>query len=191
MNHYARALCVISFVMFGVGVNAQSTSQEWENFEVLAEYLSRGSGHWVGENENHDPSNERSPEAFGLWFERPLPALLTLKIVAYMKDTVLISSQGTFNWHPIKQQVIHSMSDRGNGYADGFTSFPNDSTFISVMQIYRPDGSSYDHKDENFIVDEDMHRNTSYAKDEDGNWVERGNWIWRRKQHSLARHTLE
>ena len=49
------------------------------------------------------------------------------------------------------------------------------------MKIYRPEGDVYDHKDENFIVSADVHRNTSYAKDESGNWVERGKWVWKRE----------
>ena len=173
-----KTICALLLLWSGAkaaGQTAADASNEWQHYDALAEYLSQGSGQWIGENKNHDPTNERSPMAFGLWFERPLPVLLTLKIVAYMQDTVLISSQGTFNWHPIEQRVVHSMSDRGSGYSEGITSFPNDSTFISVMQIYRPDGSTYDHKDENFIVDQNTHRNTSFSMDEDGSWKVCGN----------------
>lgn len=176
------------FIALALGFNGHAqtkpieTSEEWKNFDKLADYLSRGSGKWVGENPNYKPSNERSPKAFGLWFERPLPGLMTLTIVAYVKDTVVISSQGTFNWHPTEKKVIHSTSDRGNGYSEGITSFPNDSTLISVMKIFRPNGKIYDHKDENFVVSEDMHRNTSFGKDENGNWVEKGSWVWKREE---------
>ncbi len=160
---------------------SEETIEEWKNFDILADYLTRGSGKWIGQNSQYDPANERSPQSFGLWFERPIPGLMTLKIVAYFNDTVMVSSQGTFNWHPLEKKVIHTTSDRGNGYSEGVTSFPNDSSFISVMKIYRPEGDVYDHKDENFIVSADVHRNTSYGKDERGNWVERGKWVWKRE----------
>ncbi len=155
--------------------------EEWQNFDILADYLTSGGGVWIGENPNHDPDNARSPKQFGLWFKRPLPVLMTLTIVAYIGDSVVTSSQGTFNWHPVEQKVVHAMSDRGDGYSQGITTFPNDSSFISIMKIYRPSGQVYDHKDENFIVSKDLHRNTSYGMDESGNWVERSSWLWRRQ----------
>jgi len=48
------------------------------------------------------------------------------------------------------------------------------------MIVYRPSGKFYDHKDENFIVNENVHRNTSFKKDKQGNWIENGSWIWTR-----------
>ncbi len=155
-------------------------TREWQHFDHIANYLTRGSGKWRGENSQR-PNNQDAPRAFGLWFERPLPALMTLTIVAYLPDTVIISSQGTFNWHPQKNHVLHVVSDRGNGYAEGTTSFPNDSTFISVMKIFRPGGQAYDHMDENFLVSEDVHRNVSFGKDSLGNWEVRSEWVWRRE----------
>ena len=159
-------------------------SDEWNNFDTMADYLSAGSGKWTGVNPKHDPANERSPTAFGLWFERPMPSLMTIKIVAYMQDTIRLSSQGIFAWHPLKKQVIHTTSDFGNGYSEGISSFPSDTTFISTMMVYRRNGSSYDHKDENFIVSKDVHRNTSFGKDADGNWFQRGGWTWTRDPES-------
>ncbi|MCE7995236.1 MAG: hypothetical protein HEP71_24880 [Roseivirga sp.] len=159
---------------------AQSGNTEMSHFDILADYLSSGTGKWTGENPNYDPNNPRSAKAFGLWFERPLKGLLTLKIVAYQKDTIIISSQGTFSWHPKKKQYVHTMTDRGNGFAEGVTEFPDDKTFISTMINYRPNGQSFDHKDENFVVDENVHRNVSYSKDTQGNWVEAGRWVWKR-----------
>ncbi len=175
---------ILVFQSWGQDEKPIDKPTEWENFNSMADYLCTGSGKWTGVNRKHEPSNERSPKAFGLWFERSIPSLMTLKIVAYVQDTILISSQGIFAWHPIKQQVIHSTSDRGNGYSEGISAFPNDSTFISTMMVYRPGGSSYAHKDENFIVSENVHRNTSFGKDADGNWIERGNWTWTRDPES-------
>lgn len=176
----ATTVFISLFIVFNSFSQMNETSQEWKNFDLMADYLSKGGGKWTGENKNYNPSNPRSPKAFGLWFARPIRSLMTLTIVAYVNDTIRISSQGTFNWHPIEQKIIHSMSDRGNGYSEGITSFPNDTTFISVMKIFRPNGSSYDHKDENFIVSENVHRNTSFGKDESGNWTKKGDWVWRR-----------
>lgn len=174
------ALILLSLLLISSPVRGQVSNPEMARFDKLADYLSRGTGKWTGENPNHNPNNPRSARAFGLWFERPLKGLLTLKIVAYQKDTIVISSQGTFSWHPQKQQYVHTMTDRGNGFAEGVTEFPDDSTFISTMINYRPNGKSFAHKDENFVVDENVHRNISYSKDADGNWVESGRWVWKR-----------
>lgn len=162
-------------------IHAQiSQSKGWGKFDSMADYLSRGSGKWTGENTKHDPANPRSPRAFGLWFERPLESLLTIQIVAYLGDSTILSSQGIFAWHPVKEHFVHIASDRGNGYSEGISEFPTDSMFVSTMVGHRPNGKISQHKDENFIVSEDVHRNTSYNKDENGNWVKLNDWTWTR-----------
>ncbi len=175
-------MTILAFFIWFPEASAQSPALEQEqlHFDKMANYLIKGSGKWTGENKNHDPANPKSPKAFGLWFDRPLQNLLNIKIVAYLEDTILISSQGAFSWHPTKNQYVHTIVDRGNGYSEGISEFPNDSSFISTMVIYRPSGEVYDHKDENFIVNEDEHRNVSFTKDESGEWKEKGNWIWKR-----------
>ena len=176
-----RLLFCLLLIALAQPVQAQTNNDHSDtHFETMATYLTKGSGKWTGENQNFDPNNSRSPKAFGLWFERPLKNLLTLKIVAYRNDSTIISSQGTFAWHPDKQQFLHMMVDRGHGYSEGFSEFANDSIFSSIMVVYRPNGKSYHHKDVNYIVDENTHRNTSYSKDENGNWVEKGRWLWTR-----------
>lgn len=150
------------------------------HFDRMCNYLTLKSGKWTGENERFNPDDQNSPKAFGLWFERPLENLLTLKVVAYMLDTTIISSQGIFSWHPIEKQFIHITADRGNGYSEGISIFPSDTSFTSIMKVYRPNGNSYDHKDENFIISQDVHRNTSFKKDSLGNWIANGSWIWNR-----------
>ncbi|MEP1094846.1 MAG: hypothetical protein ABJG78_07025 [Cyclobacteriaceae bacterium] len=172
---------VATFICLGT-CSSQSLTQsnEWENFDRMANYLSDGTGRWTGENKNYDPSRPRSPKAFGLWFDRPLNSMLAIKIVAYLQDTVVLSTQGIFAWHPDKNQFIHATSDLRDGFSEGISSFPNDSTFISTMMSYRPNGNVNESKDENFIVSKNVHRNTSYEKNEIGEWVEKGNWVWTR-----------
>ena len=160
----------------------EPSGPEWEGFDKMAEYLCRGTGRWTGINPKHDPNNARSPEAFGLWFERPLNTMMTIQIIGYVQDSILLSAQGIFSWHPIKKHFVHITSDRANGYAEGITTFPNDTTFISTMVEYRADGRYYDHKDENFIISENKHRNTSFGKDGYGKWFEKGNWVWTRDE---------
>jgi hypothetical protein len=172
-------MIIMLFVVLGQ-VSAQRSYPEMSHFDKVAGYLTQGSGKWKASNPNHQPGNPRSAEAFGLWFERPMRNFMTLKIVSYQKDTVRISSEGFFSWHPGKQHYVHVNGNRGNGYAEGITTFPNDSTFISTMMIFRRNGTSYEHKDENFIVDEDVHKNISYRKDEAGDWVVEGEWTWSR-----------
>lgn len=179
-----KSLFIVCFLLTSSVCIAQtrteSNNPQKENFERMASYLSMGSGKWTGENKKYNPSNPRSPKAFGLWFEWPMKNLLTIKIVSYQKDTTIISSQGIFSWHPIKKQFIHVTADRGNGFSEGVSEFPNDTTFISTMVVYRPNGKFFDHKDENFIVSENVHRNASFSKDEQGNWIEKGKWTWTR-----------
>jgi len=172
---------ISTLLVYGFGQSqTDNNTKEKENFEKMADYLTDGSGKWTGENKQYNSDNPRSPKAFGLWFERPMKNLLSLKVVAYLKDTTRLSSQGIFSWHPIKKQYVHITADRGNGFSEGITEFPNDTTFISTMIVYRPSGKFYDHKDENFIVNENVHRNTSFKKDKKGNWIENGSWIWTR-----------
>lgn len=173
-------ICIIITCGFSKVQTQTGNGTQKEYFEKMANYLSMGSGEWTGENKKYNEDNPRSPKAFGLWFERPMKNLLTLKVVAYYKDSTTLSSQGLFSWHPIKKHFIHITADRGNGYSEGVSEFLNDSTFISTMIVYRPDGKFFDHKDENFIVSENVHRNTSFKKDEQGNWVENGSWTWTR-----------
>lgn len=166
--------------LFQIQAQTENNESQSSHFETIANYLTRGSGKWTSENKKYNPNNPSSPKAYGLWFERPMKNLLTIKIVAYQKDTTIISSQGIFSYHPIKEQFIHVTADRGNGFSEGISEFPNDSTFISTMIVYRPNGKFFDHKDENFIVGENVHSNISFSKDEQGNWIEKGRWTWTR-----------
>ncbi len=171
------------FLTFTIGVSmAQQNTQNPElmHFDNIATYLTQGSGQWKAPNNNHNPNNPRSAKAFGLWFKRPMRNLMTLKIVSYQKDTILTSSEGIFSWHPGEKQFIHVNGNRGNGYSEGITAFPSDSMFISTVRIFTARGSSYEHKDENFIVNDNIHRNVSYRKDEEGEWIAESEWTWTR-----------
>ncbi|MDW3193943.1 MAG: hypothetical protein R8G66_16335 [Cytophagales bacterium] len=170
---------VILLILIPDRLIAQNPPPETLHFDRMAQYLTKGTGKWKADNPNYQPNNPRSAKAFGLCFERPMRNYMSLTIVSYQKDTVLINSEGFFSWHPGKQQYVHVNGNRGSGFAEGITTFPNDSTFISTMTIFRRNGSSYDHKDENFIVNEDVHRNTSYKKVA-GDWVAEGEWVWSR-----------
>ncbi len=181
-NALFRAFYVVVILMVSASqVSGQRISPEMARFDQMSDYLTRGTGKWKASNPNFNPDNPRSAEAYGLWFERPMKNFMTLTIVSYQKDTVLISSEGFFSWHPGKEQYVHVNGNRGNGYSEGVSTFPDDSSFVSVMTIYRRNGTSYEHKDENFIVEKDKHKNISYRKDADGNWVEEGEWIWIRE----------
>lgn len=179
-----KALFIIILIMFSSISEAQiieeNNSKNKENFDKIANYLSASGGKWTGKNKFYNPDNPRSAKAFGLWFDRPLKNLLSLKIVAYLQDTIIISSQGSFSWHPKKKEYIHTTADRGSGFSEGITTFPNDSTFVSTMINYRPNGKEFDHKDENFIISENLHENISFKKDDQGNWIENGRWTWTR-----------
>ena len=100
--------------------------------------------------------------------------LLTIKILVYKEDTVILSSQANFSWNPFKNHFVHTSISIGNMYSEGITDFPDDSTFISTMIDYWQNGKFEEHKDKNYIIDE----NVSYKKDEEGNWIESGTWRW-------------
>lgn len=178
----SKLLILASFLfttLLGQGQTPTSQDEmQKQHFDKMANYLSRDNGKWIGENQRYKPDNPRSPKTFGLWFERPMANLLTIKIVSHFEDTTMISSQGIFSWHHEKKCFIHVTADQGNGFSQGASEFPTDTTFISTMTVYRPSGKFYDHRDENFIVDENTHRNISYNKDEEGNWIEKGRWTW-------------
>ena len=182
LHHVACFLIFVFFTSISIPGHSQrpAPSPEWTNFDKMAKYLTLGSGQWKAPNKQHNPNNPRSAHAFGLWFERPMRHFMSLKIVSYQKDTVLISSEGFFTWHPGEKKFVHMTSNRGGGFAEGITSFPNDSTFISTMNNFTRKGTTYEHKDENFIVSINEHRNVSYRKDEAGNWVAQSEWTWTR-----------
>lgn len=183
-NYLLRQLSTLIFLLIVatpiVAQNSNFPTDEMVNFDKVANYLTRGSGKWKAPNPRYDAGNPRSAEAFGLWFERPMRNFMSLTIVSYQKDTVLINSTGFFSWHPGKNQFIHVNGNRGSGFSEGITEFPSDSSFISKMTIYNRRGS-YEHKDENFLVSENVHRNTSFRKDENGSWVAEGEWTWTRE----------
>ena len=168
-----------------INTNGQATidtsAGQYLNFQQLASYLSEGSGHWESLNPNYDEQNPRSAKSYSLVFEYPLKHLLKIRILVQLKNAEVLSAEGMFSWNPLTNSCRYVMVDRGNGYMEGVSEFPDSTTFITTTTVFRPNGQKYEHKDENFVMSKDVHRNSSYRKDREGNWILEGNFQWKRK----------
>lgn len=148
------------------------------SFQAMAEYLARDGGRWIAPNPNYNGA-ENSPTHFGLWFEQDARNhFLELKIVAHFPDQVLTSSRGHWAWHPTRGQLTHVMVDRGGGLSEGVTTYPSATVFVTTS-IRSGVGGRSESRDENVIISDDVHRNTSFHRDEN-EWVETGVYEWTR-----------
>lgn len=183
-NRPLLALALVGMATAGVSLAQErpaTISADQRAFEKMAAYLSKGSGKWIGDNLRHDPDQERSPHAFGLLFNSVAGyKLLEIKIEAYLRDEVRESARGGFVWHPGKRDVVYTTISPTGIFMEGTSWFPDDITFVTVSDIIWPDGTKSVHKDENFIVSEDVHKTISYMMDERGAWVRQGENTWKR-----------
>ncbi|NKB89295.1 MAG: hypothetical protein GKS06_13840 [Acidobacteria bacterium] len=171
-------LCTAATLSAGAQEPSFEPEDTHASFQVMAEYLARDGGRWIGDNPNHDGS-ERSPHAFGLWFERDVRGhYLELKIVAHFADRDVISSRGSWAWNPDTGGLVYRMVDRGGGLTEGVTTFPDADTFATMTTRYADNGEA-DHRDTNDIIGPDEHHNETFARD-NGEWVSGGIYIWRR-----------
>lgn len=149
------------------------------SFAAMAEYLARDGGRWRASNPNHDPDRGTPPE-FGLWFERHLDGrVLQLRIVVHYADRTVVSSHGQWSWHPGRGELHYLMTDRGGGVTEGVTTFPEPAMFRTEATRYGPDGLTAEHRDDNLLVSDSLHRNETFAV-KDGFATSGGVYEWRR-----------
>lgn len=168
------------------GLEAQVPSLDGDDpqaaFHLMAEYLSRDGGRWRGANPNHDASNGRSPAEFGLWFRSVLEGhVLELSIVLHYADSVVVSSAGSWVWHPGAGELRYQMVGRNGSLTEGTTEFPDPRTFTTLATLLLPDGRTSEHRDDNVLVDGNLHRNETFQRDPSGDWVSRGIYDWHRE----------
>lgn len=151
-------------------------------FRAMAQYLSAEGGRWRADNPNYDEGNERSPPAFGLWFEWDSELeVLSLEIVVYFSDRTLVSSSGQWLWHPGNEQLDYTTKNRNGSLSRGTTDFSEPSTFTTTATLYGRSGKSSVHRDVNRLVGPSVHHNETFAAQPDGSWQSQGIYEWRRE----------
>ena len=125
-------------------------------------------------------TNASSPEALGLWFERSLDGhLLELTIVGYYGGEPRITGIRAFwFWHPGRQQTIYQEISRSGLVRTGTAAFTNDSTFFTTTEAVTAAGRSSQHRGENMMLSDRVHRTTAYILGPDGDWVEQRSLTW-------------
>ncbi len=158
---------------------AQDFQSSKDDFLKMARYLSNGSGKWMAPNPNYDSSNPRSSRAIGLWFDLSLNEnLLKLSIATYRGDTVHLTSDALWIWHPGEQRIkYHDISMRGT-FIEGETYFTDDKTFVTRNFTYMTDGTVRFARGENYMTSEKEHFTRSLAF-EDGEWKQRASFTWK------------
>lgn len=158
------------------------------SFQAMSEYLSADGGQWRGANPNHDPERDKSPPAFGLWFDWVHEEqILELRIVVHFEESTLISSSGHFVWHPGERRVAYRMVGRNGSLTEGTTDFTDSSTFRTIATFFRPDGQSDVHRDLNMLVSHSVHSNETFARDSTGAWQSGGVYEWHRETEPAPR----
>jgi hypothetical protein len=149
-------------------------------FQKMASYLSSGTGRWRAPNENHDATNAASPEALGLWFERTLDGhLLELTIVGYYGGEPRITGiRAYWFWHPGRRQTIYQEISRSGLVRTGTAAFTNDSTFFTTTEAVTAAGRRSQHRGENMMLSDRVHRTTAYILSPEGDWVEQRSLTW-------------
>jgi len=100
--------------------------------------------------------------------------------VAYIGDTTFVSAQGMWTLHPGKKRIVYITQSMNGTFSEGVTYFTDDKTFFTEADVFLPDGARSAHKDENIMVSDDVHKNVSYSRNEDGEWVPAGEFTWTR-----------
>ena len=183
------ALLLAALVVFSslpgqaqVAVPEFDEAQSEQSFRDLAGYLSAEGGRWRAENPNYDEGNERSPPAFGLWFEWDSRLeVLSLEIVVHFPDRTVVSSSGGWLWHPGTNALDYTTKNRNGTLSRGTTEFSEPSIFTTVATLYGRSGKSSVHRDVNRLVSPSVHHNETFVALPDGSWHRRGVYEWHRE----------
>jgi hypothetical protein len=146
----------------------------------MTQYLAHDGGRWKAENPNHDPAVPRSPSHFGLWFDHVLERqILEVRIAVYYGDSAFVGSQGYWMWHPGKTALTYVLASANGGVYEGTTEFTDVHTFTTIATLYSRE-SNVTYKDDNVLVSFGTHRNVSYRRGDDGQWVAQDTFEWKR-----------
>lgn len=168
----------------------QSAAPEGEaSLRRMMEYLASQGGRWRAPNPQHDPSNERSPEALGLWFEVSARGrVLELTVVAHFGSDVRSGSKSYWLWHPGREEILYHEIRPSGGVRMGTTHFSDERTFITLTEAVSASGEVTPNRGENVIVSDDLHETIAFALDQNGNWVEEQALTWTRTPAPDGQH---
>ena len=165
-----------------VAVPQFDEAQPEQSFREMARYLSADGGRWRADNPNYDEDNERSPPAFGLWFEWDSGIeVLSIEIVVYFPDRTVVSSSGGWLWHPGTEALDNTTKNRNGSLSRGTTEFSEPSTFTTVATLYGRSGKASVHRDVNRLTSASVHHNETFVALPDGSWHSRGVFEWHRE----------
>lgn len=160
---------------------SQSVPQGSESFQRMVDYLAGGSGRWQAPNPRHDPTNDSSPEAIGLWFESSAQGhLLQLTVVFHVGSAIRTGERSYWLWHPGREEILYHEVSPSGAVRMGTTHFIDENTFVTLTEAVSNTGSIASNRGENVILGENAHRTTAYALDAEGNWIERNALTWTR-----------
>lgn len=162
--------------------SGQSAAPEGEaSLRRMMEYLAGQGGRWRAANPLHDPTNQRSPEALGLWFEVAAGGrVLELTVVAHFGSDVRSGSKSYWLWHPGRKEILYHEIRPSGGVRMGTTHFSDARTFITLTESVSSSGDVTPNRGENVLVSADLHETIAFALDENGNWVEEQALTWTR-----------
>ena len=149
-----------------------------ESFEHMAEYLSRGTGHWRAAI----PSREGGPDALGLWFERTAQGrLLELTVMLFYGKEERKRIKGYWLWHPGKEAILYHEVAPSGRVRMGTSHFTDPITFVTLTESVGTDGIKTPNRGVNILLSEIEHRTTAYALDSSGEWQEQQSLTWFRE----------
>jgi hypothetical protein len=82
-------------------------------------------------------------------------------------------------WHPGKTALTYVLASANGGVYEGTTEFTDVHTFTTIATLYSRE-SNVTYKDDNVLVSFGTHRNVSYRRGDDGQWVAQDTFEWKR-----------
>ena len=148
------------------------------SFEVMAEYLSRGTGRWRAPI----PPREGGPDALGLWFERTAGGrLLELTVVIHYGSEARNGLKGYWLWHPGRKEILYHEVVPNGKVRLGTSHFVDSRTFVTLTDAVDMDGKTTPNRGVNVLTSENEHLTTAYFLDAQGDWQEQQSLVWTRE----------
>ena len=155
-------------------------------FERMRDYLAAEGGRWRAPNPSHDPSNGRSPDAFGLWFEVSAQGrVLELTVVNHFGSEVRKGSTSYWFWHPGDRRILYHEIRTSGGVRMGRTDFEGPHTFVTLTEAVSATGDDNTlNRGRNVIVSDTVHATVAFTLGERGEWTEQQALTWTRTRPS-------
>ena len=158
------------------------------SFHRMRDYLASQGGRWRAPNPRQDPTDDTSPEAFGLWFEVAARGrVLELTVVTHFESDVRMGAKSYWFWHPGQKEILYHEIRTSGGVRMGTTHFSDERTFVTLTEAVSPSGDNTPNRGENVIVSDNLHETIAFALDQNGDWVEQQALTWTRTPVSDGR----